>query len=207
MTEIACGTAAVAIDFEGGHIASFCVGGREILSKNTLLPLFTLCLRDRDGESDIISAFDARECVVTGSGGDGYTASCGGFGKADISVEATVSPCEAPYLLKWRLSVANRTDAAIECVDYPQMAFTHKTTSDENVQIVWPYNEGVLVDDIYLREKTWFAYMEPDYPGNAFFAIYPGMVGSQFIAYMGDVGGQQLLDQATEQWKTLGLIN
>lgn len=44
------------------------------------------------------------------------------------------------------------------------------------------------IDDIDLREQTWLRHRDPVFPGEGSYALFPGMVESQFVAYELDGG-------------------
>ncbi|MFR2457601.1 MAG: hypothetical protein ACLTAO_00315 [Christensenellales bacterium] len=59
---------------------------------------------------------------------------------------------------------------------------------ERKASFYWPFNEGVQIDDINMREKGWQPYRETEFPGEGSYALFPGMVESQFVAYELDGG-------------------
>ena len=78
-------------------------------------------------------------------------------------------------------TAAPSPEGAVEWVDFPQIAL--KGENDERkASFYWPFNEGVQIDDINMREKGWQPYRETEFPGEGSYALFPGMVESQFVA-------------------------
>lgn len=89
----------------------------------------------------------------------------------------------------WSLEM-NVTDGVVsEWVNYPCITVPN-TLSKENEghKLLWGYNEGVLVETLEDREKT-YSYIEPDYPTKGLTGLYPGAVETQFMAYYNKDGG------------------
>jgi hypothetical protein len=58
--------------------------------------------------------------------------------------------------------------------------------------MLFPYNEGALVEDLDQRQATGFRYQEPLYPSLGCYAMFPNMIASQFMAYVSESGGVYL---------------
>lgn len=171
------------IDFAAGRIVSLKKGERELLSGDAL-PLFELALLDRCGGRTVRSAFDAESCTIRETDG-GMEAVYTGWDIPGLSVRVSVTCEEDAPGLEWRIAVHNPSDRLIEWIDYPQLSIPDALARNGgDGQILWPYNEGVLVDDMDLREASMCHYREPLYPSLGLYGIYPSMVESQFLAYL-----------------------
>ena len=161
------------VDFLKGSITSLHTPGKEIISG--LTPLFTVCLRHPNGDAFLTTAYDAKHCSLTEDG-----AVYSGF-PYDMEVQIRISGAD---LANWHLSVKNRTDLVIEWVDFPTIRVKPLRKNGGDASILLPYNEGVLIDDAQLRQKSWFPHTEPEYPSHGSYYMFPYMLSSQFFCYL-----------------------
>ena len=181
------GEDALAIDFSAGRIVSLRRNGRELLAGGAALPFFALGFRDRDGNEIWRDAYGAhaRRVQIGEDGGIVQYA----FPDGDpLLVTIRISISAGSGRVAWRASVENKADWALEWIEFPRMALRAKKDDGRSASVFWPYNEGVQIDDLSLRDQTWFAYREPVFPQNSLLGLFPAMVQSQFIAYQGDAG-------------------
>ncbi len=176
--------AILSVDYAKGHIDSLMIQGKERLASR--LPLFAVCLRDKNGKAVVYTAYDAKSCVETEDG-----AIYKDFGEVGFSVQVhlNIESEEAA----WRISVSLETnDFFVEWVDFPKInlpILADNNTEQNGGRILFPYNEGVLVSDLNLREGSIFAHKDAEYPSQGWFAVFPNMVCSQMLAYLwNDVG-------------------
>lgn len=168
MIEIKKGTASLAVDFEAGSVVSLKYDGQEICDAK--MPLFTLGLRDNEGNPNKISVFDSKKCTVSGN-----TALYEEFPE-NFAVKVTVSDT---FPVEWNIEVTNNTGKMIEFVDFPQVGLKPLIKNGGNAEMLYPYNEGCIVRDIGNHN-----YEEPQYPSCGRFSMFPNMVCSQFLGYM-----------------------
>lgn len=164
----------ITIDPEKGCIVSVRAGGAEWL--NGPAPLFTVQLRDAAGNRIRCRADEASSRVMA----DG-TLIYRGF-PADLTVRVMAEPVRMG--LDWHISIENRTALTIEWVDFPTVVLKPLRKNGGEGEILFPYNEGALVDDLKLREQSAFRHMEPEYPSLGAYAMFPNMICSQFMCYM-----------------------
>ncbi|MBQ8508626.1 MAG: hypothetical protein IJ493_01850 [Clostridia bacterium] len=162
---------ALTVDFAAGCVVSLTLDGRELVSER--LPLFSLRLRDHDGSATLSDAFAASSCDAEGGRAvyhlDGL----------DVTVTLTADNGRAA----WDIAVENHTGLLIEYVDFPNIALP-KLAKNGGGTILFPYNEGALVDDLDKRQRTGFRHVEPEYPSHGSYAMFPYMVHSQFLCYL-----------------------
>ncbi|MBQ8526309.1 MAG: hypothetical protein IJ460_06320 [Clostridia bacterium] len=163
----------VKINWEGGYVESLFIGGKEQLSAR--LPLFTVCLRGIDGDTFITDAFE-------GQYADGFYT---GFEHIE---SVCVHAAEEQQEMRWRISVKPESGWAVEWVDFPTVSLPDlKAQDSENGgRILYPYNEGVIIEDRILRENSAFCSNEPKYPSNGCMPVFPNMICSQLMAYLWD---------------------
>lgn len=156
-------------------------------------PLFTLRFRDPQARPFELSARDARSfrMTSTSAGDDTHIElqyeSLGGLPvHVDVSV---VCPAEGA-LTYWSLAVEQHTQAIVEWIDFPDVVVPNDlVATGGSARILWPAMEGVLVEDVKLRQNSWLQYQEPGYPSKGWEGIYPGPCPTQFMAYYKDGGG------------------
>ena len=156
------------IDPATGDISSLRLDCRELLHAPS--PLFRMGLRDRKGGKIVLTAHDAARRRL----GD----ACCAFDSfpLDFSVRVTFGGEEKA---EWGIRVDNRTDAQVEWVEFPCLTVEPLRENGGDARIVYPYNEGALIEDIHRH-----TYREPDYPSYASFDMFPNMVCSQFLLYL-----------------------
>lgn len=172
----------ICFDDKKQMIQSFSVFGRELIGQQQS-PLFRVRLRNQDGQIIDVDACSAT-VVETVADTDAYCQIR--FSKFDdipIKVEVTVSFLQA---VSWRISVDNPTDLCVEFVDFPLLTVDNCLKgSGGDAKIFWGFNEGVTVDDISRRERSYFYSEEPAYPCKGTQAVFPGAIEMPFMAYYG----------------------
>ena len=164
----------MSIDPASGDLSSLHLDGQEVLYAPS--PLFRLGLRDRNGEKSVLTAHDAKTRRIE------KTVCAFEDFPVDLSVRVFPGADEAP---EWTLRADNRTDCQIEWVEFPCLTVKPLRENGGDARIVYPYNEGALIEDIHRH-----TYREPDYPSYASFDMFPNMVCSQFLLYL--TGGSGL---------------
>lgn len=167
--------ATLSVSFDKGEVASLILGGREILQAKT--PLFRLRLMDEKGESIVYTAYDAKAITEEADG-----ARFAGFPE-DISVRVSTEKSETA-LVNWCITVENRTGKLVEWVEFPNIVLKPLLKNGGDGKVLFPYNEGALVDDLDLREASPFPYREAEYPSLGAYSMFPNMLSSQFLCYL-----------------------
>ncbi len=167
---------AIGIDFARGCVKYLESGGK-ILTAQTELPLFALRLRMPSCEAVQSDAFQGKLTAFSeNESGAAAEYAFDGF-------EVGISVCfGGENWAAWRMRIENHTEGAAEWVDFPQIPLIREAQG-RKASFYWPYNEGVQVDDIDLRETSGWGSRDPEFPGEGSFALFPGMVESQFVAY------------------------
>ncbi len=172
----------LSLDLEGGSVCSLLIDGTERISSRA--PLFRVGLRSREGELFRTSVFDAEKCKPTEDG-----AVYSGFAVCEelsVRIHLTATANEA----QWRIEAeANNGDFVIEWIDFPMVSLPKLKDNEKNGlggQILYPFNEGVLVSDMERRKKSFLCYKEPSYPSMGIYSVFPNMVCSQMLSYIWD---------------------
>lgn len=166
------------VNFEKGEIDSLILGGKERLASH--LPLFKIGMRDKSGEYTVLSAYDAKNCMLTEDGAI-YTAFQNAFESLSVRVYLNVQDESAA----WRIAIDGiDNDTLAEWVDFPLLSLPKLADNNSEKtggKVLFPYNEGVLVSNLNNRRHR-----EPVYPSLGNYAIFPNMVCSQMLAYLWD---------------------
>ncbi len=173
---------AVQVDFSRAVITDLCTDSRSISAGE--VPLFTLSLRQYDGTQLLVSSSDAAACTKTEADTYCYTEFLSNGNPLHLAV--TVAPKCRDGALFWHLSVQNQTTYLLEWAEFPNIDLEPLRRNGGIGEILFPYNEGALVDDLDKRESSMFPHMEPQYPSMGAFAMFPNMICSQFMAYLFD---------------------
>ena len=169
------GAGSLRVDFERGTVASLMYAERELVGAPA--PLFTVRLRRTGGETVLLNACQAASVCA-----DGSTAVYGGFEDAPgLTVRVELTAAEAA---EWRVSVRGCGELLCEWVDFPGLTLAPLKRNGGVGEILFPYNEGVIVEDLELRQKSWFRSFEPEYPSSGSYAMFPNMIQSQFMCYL-----------------------
>ncbi len=168
----------VCIDFSTGFISSVNVGGKELVVGKT--PLFTIRMRTNEGNAVLADAFQAKKCECKGN-----LAVYSGF-PFDIEVEVEVGKADET---RWQIRIRNHTDMVIEWVDFPSVRLDPLKKNGGEASVLIPYNEGAIVEDAWLRQKSIFPHVEPEYPSHGSYYMFPYMLSSQFMCYLLENGG------------------
>lgn len=143
------------------------------------MPVFDVSLRDKNGAQVIVSS-DEMEPVLCENMSEGFKAL---YKNNLISVEiaVVVNNC-----INWGISLSvNDANYVSEWVNYPKITVENDLSPEKDgSKILWGFNEGVIVDDISVREAG-YCYVEPGYPSTGVMGLYPAIVETQFMAYFG----------------------
>ena len=142
-------------------------------------PLFRIRFLLPDGTTSLCDASDAESCTLSRKN-DRLTFEYKGFPEVASKVSVSVKPGRKDSL--FHFSMAVDTEEQIEWMEFP--CITVKETSSEDEGILWPYNEGA-----FFRDASLHAYIEPAYPSQGNYAMYPGMVSTPFLAQVRHGGG------------------
>lgn len=147
--------------------------------------IFLVALRDESGRQTVLST--SMFHLKTAKQKDGGFFCIYENDMLEVNVEV-----RAKDNLQWVLSIVNHTAQVIEWVDYPRILVPDDLHGrEQDSQILWGFNEGVLVNDITMREQG-FKYREPNYPGEGLMGIFPAIVETQLMAYYNEEAGLYL---------------
>ncbi len=163
---------------EAGRLTSLC-RMREWLASPCVL--FRMRLRDEagnpidlDGDSAAAVVFDEKGITFTG---------------LPHGLTVTVMLQADGDAVSWRLTVKNRGGQTIEWVEFVPAVLPPLKRQGGEGEILFPFNEGAMIDDLLGRESGGFRHYEPEYPSRGSYDMYPYMVFAPFLAYCTESGG------------------
>ncbi len=168
----------IKFDFQRGVISSMVHEGIEICAKESAL--FSLRLTDKSGDIIDLSSQDAAT-VKLQEGKYGFTAVYSDFPE-DIAVTLFITKCDSGF--QARFAVKNNTDKIVEHIEPFALILKPFIRNGGIGRMVYPYNEGALVEDNDLRATTHLQHLEPGYPTVTCCGLFPNMLCSQFLAYL-----------------------
>ncbi|MBE5732322.1 MAG: hypothetical protein E7353_04715 [Clostridiales bacterium] len=170
----------ILINFENGTIDSFLIDNKQRLQDKS--DIFTLGLRSVDGKRFSCDSSLAKQVKIFENGAEYEFEGCE-YGQLVCKVE--VKFCNND--LEWRLSTKGQNkDVVVEWVDFPKIKLPLlKENTPNGGSVLWPFNEGVLVSDIDEKDFA-FPPIEPVYPSQGSYAVFPNMISSQMLAYLWD---------------------
>ncbi|WP_130606122.1 DUF6259 domain-containing protein [Cohnella abietis] len=182
------------LDDAAGSLTSFSNGKKQFIAfSGEVQPLFTIRFRDSVGNIIDIHASDFGSVDIVNeveSAAERIFIRYTQLETQQITATVTIHCPKNSSLTYWNIAVDHETDWLIEWIDFPKVVVPNDLTATGGTgKIIWPGNEGVLVEDVNIRESTGFRYIEPNYPSRGVAGIYPAAVPTQFMAYYCDEGG------------------
>lgn len=172
----------VSLDTQKCEIQNLSVCGRELI-KSQRMGLFAIRLRDENGEIIDINSYSATTCETVDESPNKCQFKYSGFQSAPIEVTVSVEFKES---ILWRIDVKNMSSLCLEYIDYPLVKVDNQLKGKGgDAEIFWGFNEGIVVDDIDKRNRSWFYHEDPAYPCKGTQAVFPGVVEMPFMAYYG----------------------
>lgn len=161
----------LSMNWQRGCIEGLFLGGTQRLAQE--YPIFTARLRNAEGQSADVSAWDGH-----------YTD--GSFVDIPCTKGVRVSMQEIGGKVFWKIKVTPEAGWAVEWVDFPNICLPQLVAEDpeQGGKILYPYNEGALVDSMVRREQSYFPSREICYPSTGSMPVFPNMICSQMLGYL-----------------------
>ena len=176
-----------------GCITSLTVGTIPLIAAES--PLFTFCVRTPDAQTEEFSS-------MQGALRDAKTAdnalvlSYNGFGGAAEGMTVTLALSVVGDALESRISVHNEGGNMVEWVGVLPLILPKLKGEGGSLmgEMLYPFNEGAIVDSMAMRESSWLTDHNPQYPSMGCYPVFPNMVFAQMMAYLydGDHGREAL---------------
>lgn len=167
------GNSEILFDEERASITSVKEEGEELLSFS--VPFFTIRFRNKNAKTHIVDSFSFR--FVMGKDDSFF------YDHKDASVTLRFQKGEED--LSVFISVQNKTSDVLEWIEWGSLGIYGKLKEEGGKgEILTSYNEGAVTSSFSRREASPFHYIEPDYPSEGKFSVFPNMLCAQFIAYL-----------------------
>lgn len=171
------------IDEEKCVILNFEVADKRVIGEKKM-PLYEIQMRMKNGDIKRVSGYDGKLCNFV-KNDNNYTVKYNSFKNADIEVTVSIKFAED---IKWRISVKNNGTDVIEWIEFPKITVINdlKYLGGKS-KLLWGFNEGAIIEDIGAKEKHADFRSRPfEYPQEGSMPIFPGIVETQFSAYICD---------------------
>ena len=181
MTTLHFSDAVLTVDENNGCVTSLIVNKQELLAEKSAL--FRFCLRTLDSTTATVASTEGRLCAQIGET-DGLSLSYTDFPGQNITVTISLSVHDGA--LHTQVSAQNASENMLEWIHVLPVVLPALRGEDGpfDAEILYPYNEGALVDSMQMRQESWFPSQEPQYPSMGSYPIFPNMVCSQMMAYL-----------------------
>lgn len=166
--------------------------GKEFIHKTSSdRPLFTIKFLDKNGKSIEVNSNDAIFSAETID--DNVILDYKKIGNFSLYVTVKINLESNDNLSYWSLSLINETGNIIEWIDFPDVVVPNDLVArGGSSKLFWPAMEGVIIDDINIRDNTFIKYGHVGYPSKGWDGFYPGACPMQFMAYYNKDGGLYL---------------
>lgn len=178
---------------QNGAIKSIEKNGKNMIAiDNAEMPLFEICFRDKTKGGEVIRTNNdqAAKCEISKTKNE-LTIAYSQFEGMDISAVVTVGVAKDSPFMNWNIEVENNTPYLMDYIDFPNVVVPNDlVATGGNARIFWPAQEGVVIEDINVREKGIRKYQPVEYPNLlGWIGLYPSSAQMQFMAYYSTEGG------------------
>lgn len=181
------------VDPVHGCITSLTVGTIPLIAAES--PLFTFCVRTPDAQTEEFSSMQGALCDAK-TADNALVLSYNGFGGAAEGMTVTLALAVVGDALESRISVHNEGENMVEWVGVLPLILPKLKGEGGalDAEILYPFNEGAIVDSMAMRESSWLTDHNPQYPSMGCYPVFPNMVFAQMMAYLydGDHGREAL---------------
>ena len=161
-------------DDKSSEIKSLKNGNKEYIANP--MPIFDISLRDETGKQIIINSSEMHPAICEKKE-HGFNAV---YENEFLIVEISA---DIDKNISWKAKLSVKDNFVAEWLNYPKITVENNLSSEtDGYKILWGFNEGVIVDDISVRENG-YSYIEPEYPSTGVMGLYPAIVETQFMAY------------------------
>ncbi len=163
--------------------------GKEFICCNEQRNLVTLHMLDESGAKQLLQSNDAIFSYKSADG-DITVLHYEKVGGMDIEVTAKVRCPQDEPMTYWSMNVKNHSDLHLDKIDFPKVVVPNDLVATGGTgRIFTSMMEGVVIEDVEIREHSWLHYRDIGYPVWGWEGLYPGACPTQFQAYYCDEGG------------------
>ncbi len=183
MTMLHFSNAILCTDQKYGCVKFLTIGKTDLLAAES--PLFRFCIRMPNSEIQVFSSMQGK-LFKEEQGDNSLFLSFSDFENANIMI--SLSLVVVDDTLQTFVFAQNAGKNMLEWVEVLPLIL-HKLRGEGgtlNGEMLYPYNEGALVDSFTMRQSSWFPSKEPEYPSHGSNPVFPNMVFAQMMAYLYD---------------------
>ncbi len=178
---------------QNGAIKSIEKHGKSMIAAdNAEYALFEICFLDpaKGGEVIRANSDQAAKCEIS-QAENKITIAYSQFDGMDISAIVTVDVAEDSPFMNWNIEVDNNTPYLMDYIDFPNVVVPNDLfATGGDSRIFWPAQEGVVVEDMKVREEGIRKYRPIEHPNRlGWIGLYPSSAQMQFMAYYSAEGG------------------
>ncbi len=177
--------AVIVLDDTDGRIVSLKKGAREFIYDSGR-PLITIYLLDRAG--NYTESTSAGASMRAQQSDRSLTLYFTGLGGRAVNATARIEAGEDGFF-RFGLEIENDTGLMLESFDYPCVAVPNDLKAKGgDGYVFWPATEGVVIDDLSVKESCGLKYRKDPFPAYGWDGHYPGACQMQFSAYFNGDG-------------------
>ncbi len=174
----------IELNDQNGEILSLKCSNKEFVGQ--VLPLFCFRLR-KCGETFEFSSNQANS-VHSSQTKNSASFTFSGFCDYDITFVSKLTKKDEAFY--WDLSYKNNTGLCVEWVSYPRISVPNDLAKvGGSGKILVDNNEGLIVEDMNDKQESHQFYRPCEYPSEGMYAMFPGIVQSQFLSYYDNTAG------------------
>ncbi len=185
MTSIRFGQTELTFDCNRGVVTALNTGTTALLAAES--PLFRFRLRSKDGSYADFCSCMGKEADGFWDGSGGYMAVIRDFGGKAAAVRITLYFSVVGDALHTAVSAVNRnSEALVEWVEILPLTL-HPLRGEGgkyDAEMLYPFNEGAIVDSMKMRQNSWFPSREEKYPSEGSYPVFPNMIFAQTESYL-----------------------
>ena len=167
-------------------------GKNMIATDNAEYALFEICMRDTSKEGMLLrtDSDKAAECTISQKDNQ-ITIAYSQFEKYDISALVTIEVSKESPFMNWNIEIDNQTSYLIDYIDFPNVIVPNDLVAQGgDSRIFWPAQEGVVIEDVSIREESIRKYRPIEHPNLlGWIGLYPSSAQMQFMAYYSTESG------------------
>lgn len=182
----------LAINKDNGAIEAIEKNGKNMIAlDNAKAALFEINFLDRnqDGKMIKVNSNSAKVCEIKQSNGK-ISIAYSGFEGYDFTALVTVDVSKDSPFMNWNIAIENNTSYLMDYIDFPNVVVPNDlVATGGDSRLFWPAQEGVVVEDMDVRETGLRKYRPIEHPNMlGWIGLYPSSAQMQFMAYYAPKG-------------------
>ena len=178
---------------QNGAIQSIEQNGKNMIAlDNAKAALFEINFLDKSQGGKVVKVNSnlAKQCEIKQSKGK-ISIAYSDFEGYDFTALVAVAVSQDSPFMHWNIEVENNTSYLMDYIDFPNVVVPNDlVATGGDSRIFWPAQEGVVVEDMNVRETGIRKYRPIEHPNMlGWIGLYPSSAQMQFMAYYAPNGG------------------